>query len=47
MLDNVRHVPKLMKSLILVGQLDEMGYTTCFGNRSRVIKKENIVILRG
>ena len=47
MLRNVRHVPKLAKSLISAGQLDDMGYTTSFGNGSWVIKKGNLVILRG
>ncbi|MCO5567594.1 hypothetical protein L7F22_021288 [Adiantum nelumboides] len=33
-LTNVRHVPKLIKSLISTGQLDDDGYHTIFGNQS-------------
>ena len=47
MLQNVRHVPQLAKSLISVGQLDDLGYSTHFGNGTWLIKKGNLVILRG
>ena len=47
MLQNVRHVPQLIKSLISVGQLDDMGYMTSLGNGTWLIKKGNLVILRG
>ena len=33
-LKNVRHVPKLPKSLISAGQLDDGGYSTIFGDSS-------------
>ncbi|MCO5612794.1 hypothetical protein L7F22_067064 [Adiantum nelumboides] len=33
-LTNVRHVPKLTKSLISIDQLDDAGYHTTFGNQS-------------
>lgn len=46
-LHNVRHVPELAKSLISTGQLDDLGYTTIFGNQSWTIKKGNLVILKG
>ncbi|MCO5592326.1 hypothetical protein L7F22_046327 [Adiantum nelumboides] len=47
MLKDVRHVPKLSKSLVSMGQLDELGYTTVFGNGSWLICKANLVILKG
>ena len=45
-LRDVRHVPKLTQSLIYAGQLDNLGYSTTFGNGSWVIKKGNLVILK-
>lgn len=47
MLENVRHVPDLAKSLISVGQLDNIGYYTTFGGQSYLIKKGNLVISKG
>ena len=32
LLKNVRHVPKLTKSLISTGHLDDIGYATTFGS---------------
>ena len=40
-------MPQLSKNLILVGQLDNMGYNTSFGNGTCLTKKGNLVILRG
>ncbi|MCO5564465.1 hypothetical protein L7F22_018126 [Adiantum nelumboides] len=47
MLKDVRHVPKLSKSLVFTGQPDELGYTTVFKNGSWLICKANLVILKG
>ena len=46
-LKNVRHVPKLTKSLISCGQLDDEGYTTTFGDSSWKITKGKLVVARG
>ena len=40
-------MPQLAKSLISRGQLDDMGYSTSFGNGTWFIKQGNLVILRG
>ncbi|MCO5612796.1 hypothetical protein L7F22_067067 [Adiantum nelumboides] len=45
-LTNVRHVPKLTKSLISTGQLDDDGYHTTFGNQSWKLCKGNLIIMR-
>ncbi|MCO5609852.1 hypothetical protein L7F22_064084 [Adiantum nelumboides] len=42
LLKDVRHVPKLSKSLVSTRQLDELGYTTVFGNGSWLIRKANL-----
>ena len=47
MLKNVRHVPKLTKNLMSMGQLDNMGYTITFHARLWLVKKGNLVILKG
>ncbi|MCO5579570.1 hypothetical protein L7F22_033427 [Adiantum nelumboides] len=47
MLKDVRHVPKLSKSLVSTGQLDDLGYTKVFKNGSWLIRKANLVILKG
>ncbi|MCO5569108.1 hypothetical protein L7F22_022815 [Adiantum nelumboides] len=44
---NVRHVPKLTKSLISTGQLDDAGYHTTFGNQSWKLYKGSLVVMRG
>lgn len=44
-LQDVRHVPKLTKSLLSSRQLDQLGYTTVFGNGSWMICKSNLFIL--
>ena len=46
-LKNVRHVPKLTKSLISSGQLDDGGYTTTFGDNSWKIIKGSLVVACG
>ena len=46
-LKNVRHVPKLTKSLISAGQLDDGGYSTIFGDSSWKITKGSLVVARG
>ena len=47
MLKNVRHVPKLTKNLMSVEQLDDMGYSIMFHAGSWLVKKGNLVILKG
>ena len=39
MLKNVHHVPKITKSLLNTGVLDDAGYVTIFGNSSWKISK--------
>ena len=46
-LKNVRHVPKLIKSLINSRQLDDAGYTCVFGDNSCKITKGSLVVARG
>ena len=46
-LKNVRHVPKLTKSLINLRQLDDIGYTCVFGDNSWKITKDSLVVARG
>ena len=46
-LKNVRHVPKLTKSLISAGQLDDAGFTSVFGDSSWKITKGSLVVARG
>ena len=46
-LKNVQHVPKLIKSLILAGQLDDKGYTCIYGDNSWKISKGSLVVARG
>ena len=43
---NVRHVPKLTKSLISFGQLDDEGHTTIFSDNSWKITKGSLVVAR-
>ncbi|MCO5587893.1 hypothetical protein L7F22_041845 [Adiantum nelumboides] len=40
---NVRHVPKLTKSLISVSQLDDLGYNTTFDNDLWMVHKGNLM----
>lgn len=46
-LKHVRHVPKLTKSLISVGQLDDAGFHTTFGFQSWKIQKGSMLLARG
>ena len=46
-LKNVRHGPKLTKSLINSGQLDDAGYTCVFGDNSWKVTKGSLVVARG
>ena len=46
-LKNVRHVPKLTKSLISAGQLDDAGFSCVFGDSSWKITKGSLVVARG
>ena len=46
-LKNVRHVPKLTKSLINLRQLDDTDYTCVFGDNSWKITKGFLVVARG
>ena len=46
-LKNVSHVPKLTKSLISSGQLDDEGFTTTFGDSSWKITKGSLVVAHG
>ncbi|MCO5555925.1 hypothetical protein L7F22_009469 [Adiantum nelumboides] len=46
-LKDVKHVPQLSKSLVFARQLDDLGYTTVFGNGSWLIRKANLIILKG
>jgi len=46
-LKNVRHVPKLTKSLISTGQLDDGGYSCSFGDNAWKITKGSMVVAHG
>ena len=46
-LENVRHVPKLTKSLISAGQFDDAGFSCVFGDSSWKITKGSLVVARG
>uniref|UniRef100_A0A0D3DKA6 GAG-pre-integrase domain-containing protein n=2 Tax=Brassica TaxID=3705 RepID=A0A0D3DKA6_BRAOL len=43
----VRHVPKLMRNLISVGQLDDTGHDVNFGGGAWRVKKGSMVVARG
>ena len=43
----MRHVPKLTKSLISAGQLDDAGFSCVFGDSSWKITKGSLVVARG
>ncbi|MCO5562375.1 hypothetical protein L7F22_016002 [Adiantum nelumboides] len=47
MLRSVRHVSKLTKSLMSVGQLGDLGYSVVFTHGPWMIKKANLVMLKG
>ena len=44
---NVRHVPELTRSLMSVGQLDDIGFKVIFASQSFRITKGNMVIAKG
>ena len=46
-LKNVRYVPKLTKSLISIGQLDDTGFHCIFGESSWKITKGSLVVAHG
>ena len=46
-LQKVRHIPKLKKNLISVGQLDDCGHSIHFGNGEWKVTKGAMVIVRG
>lgn len=46
-LQNVRHVSALTKSLISIGQLDDIDYHSVFGSQSWKIMKGSMVIAKG
>ena len=43
----VKHVPKLIRNLIFVGQLDDEGYAVSFSNRMWKVTKGAMVIAHG
>lgn len=47
LIQKVRHVPKLMRNLISVGQLDAEGHTVTFGGDTWKITKGAMVVARG
>ena len=47
MIIKVRHVSKLMRNLILVGQLDSDGHIMTFGSISWKVTKRDMVKARG
>ena len=46
-LQRVRHVPALAKSLISVGQLDSLGFNVSFGDGGWKLTKGNLVLAKG
>jgi hypothetical protein len=46
-LHDVRHVPQLTRSLILVGELDEPGFRTNFSSGGWSLQKGNLLLARG
>ena len=46
-LHNVRHIPTLKRNLISIGQLDDEGHYTTFGDGAWKVMKGNLVIARG
>ena len=43
----MRYVPKLNKSLISIGQLDDTGHNIVFGDSSWKVTKGSLVVARG
>jgi len=46
-LNNVRHIPALKRNLISIGQLDDEGHYTTFGDEHWKVMKANLVVARG
>ena len=46
-LKDVRHVPKVKKNLISVGQLDDAGYHVTFGNQAWKLLRGSLVVAKG
>ena len=46
-LHNVRHIPALKRNLISIGQLDDEGHHTTFGDGAWKVTKGNLVVARG
>jgi len=46
-LNNVRHIPALKRHLISIGQLDDEGHYTTFGDGHWKVMKGNFVVARG
>ena len=46
-LNNVRHIPTLKRNLISIGQLDDDGHYTTFGDGHWKVMKGNLVVARG
>ena len=46
-LHNVRHIPALKRNLISIGQLDDEGHHTTFGDGAWTVTKGNLVVARG
>lgn len=46
-LHNVRHIPALKRNLISIGQLDDEGHYTTFGDGAWKVTKGNLVVARG
>jgi len=45
-LNNVRHIPALKRNLISIGQLDDEGHCTTFGDGHWKVRKGNLVVAR-
>jgi len=46
-LHNVRHIPTLKRNLISIGELDDEGHYTTFGDRAWKVSKGNLIVARG
>ena len=46
-LHNVRHIPALKRNLISIGQLDDEGHHTTFGDGAWKVTKGNLIVARG
>ena len=46
-LHNVRHILALKRNLISIGQLDDEGHYTTFGDGASKVTKGNLVVARG